>query len=129
MKWTIPDSGHIDEANYLAERRLKQCDHFGCAPTRRIRGRPHGRAPFSPRFRNSPDPPRALPPRQPMMVYVSRRQRVAAQLLSDRDSSSILNVAGGFNAWTSQVAFLGEEGGALRWGHIGGNCPGGGLLP
>ena len=34
---------------------------------------------------------------------------MAAQLLSGQGFKSILNVAGGFNAWTSQVAFLGEE--------------------
>ncbi len=34
---------------------------------------------------------------------------MAAQLLSGQGFSSIINVAGGFNAWTSETAFLGEE--------------------
>jgi sulfur-carrier protein adenylyltransferase/sulfurtransferase len=34
---------------------------------------------------------------------------VAAQLLSGQGFTNIINVAGGFNAWTSQKAFLGEE--------------------
>jgi len=34
---------------------------------------------------------------------------VAAQLLSGQGFTDIINVAGGFNAWTSDVAFLGEE--------------------
>lgn len=34
---------------------------------------------------------------------------MAAQLLSGQGFSDIINVAGGFNAWNSGVAFLGEE--------------------
>jgi len=34
---------------------------------------------------------------------------VAAQLLSGQGFSDIINVAGGFNAWNSDVAFLGQE--------------------
>ena len=34
---------------------------------------------------------------------------MAAQLLSGQGFNKIINVAGGFNAWTSNVAFLGEE--------------------
>ena len=34
---------------------------------------------------------------------------MAAQLLSGQGFTNIINVAGGFNAWTSDVAFLGEE--------------------
>jgi rubrerythrin len=34
---------------------------------------------------------------------------MAAQLLSGQGFKEIINVAGGFNAWTSDVAFLGEE--------------------
>ena len=34
---------------------------------------------------------------------------MAAQLLSGQGFTNIINVAGGFNAWTSQKAFLGEE--------------------
>ncbi len=34
---------------------------------------------------------------------------MAAQLLSGQGFSNIINMAGGFNAWTSQAAFLGEE--------------------
>ena len=34
---------------------------------------------------------------------------MAAQLLAGQGFSHIINVAGGFNAWTSGVAFLGEE--------------------
>ena len=34
---------------------------------------------------------------------------MAAQLLSGQGFTNIINVSGGFNAWTSDVAFLGEE--------------------
>lgn len=34
---------------------------------------------------------------------------MAAQLLSGQGFSKIINVAGGFNSWTSEAAFLGEE--------------------
>ena len=34
---------------------------------------------------------------------------MAAQLLSGQGFSKLINVAGGFNAWTSEAAFLGEE--------------------
>jgi rhodanese-related sulfurtransferase len=34
---------------------------------------------------------------------------VAAQLLSGKGFTDIINVAGGFNAWTSKKAFMGEE--------------------
>ena len=48
---------------------------------------------------------------RPVLVYCGSggRSRMAAQLLADADFSEIINVAGGFNAWTSGVAFLGEE--------------------
>lgn len=48
---------------------------------------------------------------KPIMVYCASggRSRMAAQLLSGQGFSSVINVAGGFNAWTNEVAFLGEE--------------------
>ena len=48
---------------------------------------------------------------KPVMVYCASgsRSRMAAQLLSGQGFSEIFNVSGGFNAWTSEVAFLGEE--------------------
>ncbi|BBO84441.1 sulfurtransferase [Desulfosarcina ovata subsp. sediminis] len=48
---------------------------------------------------------------KPVMVYcaVGGRSRVAAQLLSGQGFKNILNLSGGFKAWTSDTAFLGEE--------------------
>jgi len=48
---------------------------------------------------------------KPVMVYCASggRSRMAAQLLSGQGFDPIINVAGGFNAWTSEAAFLGEE--------------------
>jgi rhodanese-related sulfurtransferase len=48
---------------------------------------------------------------KPVLVYcaVGGRSRVAAQLLSGQGFKNILNLAGGFNSWTSDTAFLGEE--------------------
>ncbi|GAB6909867.1 Sulfurtransferase [Desulfosarcina cetonica] len=48
---------------------------------------------------------------KPVLVYcaVGGRSRVAAQLLSGQGFTNILNMAGGFNAWTNETAFLGEE--------------------
>lgn len=48
---------------------------------------------------------------KPVMVYCASggRSRMAAQLLSGQGFSNVINVAGGFNAWTNEVAFLGEE--------------------
>jgi len=48
---------------------------------------------------------------KPIMVYCASggRSRMAAQLLSGQGFSDIINVAGGFNAWTGEAAFLGDE--------------------
>ena len=48
---------------------------------------------------------------KPVLVYcaVGGRSRVAAQLLSGQGFKNILNLSGGFNSWTSDTAFLGEE--------------------
>ena len=48
---------------------------------------------------------------KPVMVYCASgaRSRMAAQLLSGQGFNPIINVAGGFNAWTSEAAFMGEE--------------------
>ena len=48
---------------------------------------------------------------KPVMVYCASggRSRMAAQLLSGQGFDHIINVAGGFNAWTGEAAFLGEE--------------------
>jgi sulfur-carrier protein adenylyltransferase/sulfurtransferase len=48
---------------------------------------------------------------KPVFVYcaVGGRSRVAAQLLSGQGFANILNLSGGFNSWTSDTAFLGEE--------------------
>lgn len=48
---------------------------------------------------------------KPVMVYCAfgGRSRMAAQLLSGQGFNNIINVAGGFNAWTGEAAFLGEE--------------------
>ena len=48
---------------------------------------------------------------RPVMVYCASggRSRMAAQLLSGQGFDHIINVAGGFNAWTGEAAFLGEE--------------------
>jgi len=48
---------------------------------------------------------------KPLLVYCASggRSRVAAQLLSGQGFKNIINMAGGFNAWTSEAAFLGEE--------------------
>lgn len=48
---------------------------------------------------------------KPVMVYCASggRSRVAAQLLAGQGFNEIINVAGGFNSWASNVAFLGEE--------------------
>ena len=48
---------------------------------------------------------------KPVMVYCASggRSRMAAQLLSGQGFDHIINVAGGFNAWTGGAAFLGEE--------------------
>lgn len=48
---------------------------------------------------------------KPILVYcaVGGRSRVAAQLLSGQGFKNILNLSGGFNSWTSDTAFLGEE--------------------
>ncbi|MFO7715564.1 rhodanese-like domain-containing protein [Desulfosarcina sp.] len=48
---------------------------------------------------------------KPIMVYCASggRSRMAAQLLSGQGFKDIINMAGGFNAWNSQAAFLGEE--------------------
>ena len=52
-----------------------------------------------------------LDPQKPIVVYCASggRSRMAAQLLSGQGFADIINVAGGFNLWTSDVAFLGEE--------------------
>ncbi len=49
--------------------------------------------------------------KKPVVVYCSSggRSRMAAQLLSGQGFDAIINVAGGFNAWTGEAAFLGEE--------------------
>jgi rhodanese-related sulfurtransferase/rubrerythrin len=48
---------------------------------------------------------------KPVMVYCASggRSRMAAQLLSGQGFNRIINIAGGFNAWTSEAAFLAEE--------------------
>jgi rhodanese-related sulfurtransferase len=48
---------------------------------------------------------------KPVVVYCASggRSRVAAQLLSGQGFTDITNVAGGFNAWQGEAAFLGEE--------------------
>ena len=48
---------------------------------------------------------------KPVMVYCASggRSRMAAQLLSGQGFNQIINVAGGFNAWTSETAFFSEE--------------------
>ena len=48
---------------------------------------------------------------KPVVVYCASggRSRVAAQLLSGQGFTDITNVAGGFNAWKGEAAFLGEE--------------------
>jgi sulfur-carrier protein adenylyltransferase/sulfurtransferase len=48
---------------------------------------------------------------KPVFVYCAMggRSRVAAQLLSGQGFANILNLSGGFNSWTSDTAFLGEE--------------------
>ena len=48
---------------------------------------------------------------KPVVIYCASggRSRVAAQLLSGQGFKEVINVAGGFNAWTSEAAFLGEE--------------------
>ena len=50
-------------------------------------------------------------PNKPLLVYCASggRSRVAAQLLSGQGFKNIINMAGGFNAWNSEAAFLGEE--------------------
>jgi rhodanese-related sulfurtransferase/rubrerythrin len=52
-----------------------------------------------------------IDPGKPIVVYCASggRGRMAAQLLSGQGFSDIINVAGGFNLWTSDVAFFGEE--------------------
>jgi rhodanese-related sulfurtransferase/rubrerythrin len=48
---------------------------------------------------------------KPVLVYCASggRSRAAAQLLSGQGFTRIINMAGGFNAWTGEAAFLGEE--------------------
>lgn len=48
---------------------------------------------------------------KPVLVYCAAggRSRMAAQLLSGQGYTDITNIAGGFHAWTSGIAFLGEE--------------------
>ncbi|MGA6924712.1 MAG: rhodanese-like domain-containing protein [Desulfosarcina sp.] len=48
---------------------------------------------------------------KPVLVYCASgsRSRMAAQLLSGQGFKDIINVSGGFNAWTSQAAFLSRE--------------------
>jgi sulfur-carrier protein adenylyltransferase/sulfurtransferase len=48
---------------------------------------------------------------KPILVYCASggRSRMAAQLLSGQGFGDIINLAGGFNAWTGEAAFLGEE--------------------
>jgi sulfur-carrier protein adenylyltransferase/sulfurtransferase len=48
---------------------------------------------------------------KPILVYCASggRSRMAAQLLSGQGFDNIINVAGGFNAWNGEAAFLGEE--------------------
>ena len=48
---------------------------------------------------------------RPIFVYCASgsRSRVAAQLLTGQGFKDIVNLSGGFNSWTSEVAFLGEE--------------------
>jgi rhodanese-related sulfurtransferase/rubrerythrin len=48
---------------------------------------------------------------KPVMVYCASggRSRMAAQLLSGQGFNPIINVAGGFNAWAGEAAFLGQE--------------------
>ena len=52
-----------------------------------------------------------IDPDRPVLVYCASggRSRVAAQLLSGQGFKKVINVAGGFNSWTSEAAFLGEE--------------------
>lgn len=47
----------------------------------------------------------------PILVYCASggRSRMAAQLLSGQGFGEIYNLSGGFNAWSDEVAFLGEE--------------------
>ncbi len=58
---------------------------------------------------------------KPILVYCASggRSRMAAQLLAGQDFKKIINVAGGFNAWTSQAAFLGEEKGLALFDDVG----------
>ncbi len=48
---------------------------------------------------------------RPVFVYCASggRSRIAAQLLTGQGFKDIINLSGGFNSWTSEVAFLGEE--------------------
>jgi rhodanese-related sulfurtransferase/rubrerythrin len=48
---------------------------------------------------------------KPVVVYCASggRSRMAAQLLSGKGFGEVINIAGGMNAWNSDIAFLGEE--------------------
>lgn len=48
---------------------------------------------------------------KPILVYCASggRSRMAAQLLSGEGFTDVINLVGGFNAWTGEAAFLGEE--------------------
>ncbi len=52
-----------------------------------------------------------IDPDKPIVVYCASggRGRMAAQLLLGQGFTDIINVAGGFNLWNSEVAFFGEE--------------------
>ena len=52
-----------------------------------------------------------IDPERPVLVYCASggRSRVAAQILTEQGFQEVINIAGGFNAWTSGVAFLGQE--------------------
>jgi rhodanese-related sulfurtransferase/rubrerythrin len=59
--------------------------------------------------------------RKPILVYCASggRSRMAAQLLSGQGFDDITNLAGGFNAWTGEAAFLGEEKGLALFDGVG----------
>jgi rhodanese-related sulfurtransferase/rubrerythrin len=59
--------------------------------------------------------------RKPILVYCASggRSRMAAQLLSGQGFDDITNLAGGFNAWTGESAFLGEEKGLALFDGVG----------
>lgn len=52
-----------------------------------------------------------IDPSKPVLVYcaIGGRSRVAAQTLAGKGHDQVINLAGGFKAWTGQTAFGGEE--------------------